>query len=54
MADVFGDGAFGRFRMVPFLSGEMNDLSKKLLSQEVNREKPIIVEREGDALKFRN
>lgn len=22
MADVFGDGAFGRFRMVPFLSGE--------------------------------
>ena len=32
----------------------LNDLSKKLLSQEVNREKPIIVEREGDALKFRN
>lgn len=32
----------------------LNDLSKKLLSQEVNREKPIIVEREGDGLKFRN
>ncbi|MBM6782268.1 ATP-dependent chaperone ClpB [Bacteroides mediterraneensis] len=32
----------------------LNDLSKKLLSQEVNREKPIIVEREGDELKFRN
>ena len=30
----------------------LNDLSKKLLSQEVNREKPIIVEREGDALKL--
>ena len=32
----------------------LNDLSKKLLSQEVNREKPIIVEHEGDGLKFRN
>ena len=32
----------------------LNDLSKKLLSQEVNREQPIIVERKGDALKFRN
>ena len=32
----------------------LNDLSKKLLSQEVNREKPVIVEREGDGLKFRN
>ena len=32
----------------------LNDLSKKLLSQEVNREKPIIIEREGDGLKFRN
>ena len=32
----------------------LNDLSKKLLSQEVNREKPIIVECEGDGLKFRN
>lgn len=32
----------------------LNDLSKKLLSQEVNRETPIIVEREGDGLKFRN
>lgn len=32
----------------------LNDLSKKLLSQEVNRERPIIVEREGDGLKFRN
>ncbi len=32
----------------------LNDLSKKLLSQEVDRSKPIIVERSGEALKFRN
>ena len=32
----------------------LNDLSKKLLSQEVNRSKPIIVETAGDGLKFRN
>ena len=32
----------------------LNDLSKKLLSQEVDRSKPIIVERSGDSLKFRN
>lgn len=32
----------------------LNDLSKKLLSQEVDRSKPIIVERNGDALRFRN
>ena len=31
-----------------------NDLSKKLLSQEVDRSKPIIVETAGDGLKFRN
>lgn len=32
----------------------LNDLSKKLLSQEVDRNKPIIVETAGDGLKFRN
>lgn len=32
----------------------LNDLSKKLLSQEVNRSKPIIVETGGDGLIFRN
>ena len=32
----------------------LNDLSKKLLSQEVDRTKPIIVERAGEGLKFRN
>ena len=32
----------------------LNDLSKKLLSQEVYRSKPIIVETAGDGLKFRN
>ena len=32
----------------------LNDLSKKLLSQEVDRIKPIIVETAGDGLKFRN
>ena len=32
----------------------LNDLSKKLLSQEVDRERPIIVERSTDGLKFRN
>lgn len=32
----------------------LNDLSKKLLSQEVDRSKPIIVETASDGLKFRN
>lgn len=32
----------------------LNDLSKKLLSQEVDRSKLIIVETAGDGLKFRN
>ena len=32
----------------------LNDLSKKLLSQEVDRSKPIIVETSGDGLIFRN
>lgn len=32
----------------------LNDLSKKLLSQEVDRYKPITVECEGDGLIFRN
>lgn len=32
----------------------LNDLSKKLLSQEVDRSKPIIVETAGDGLKFRS
>ena len=32
----------------------LNDLSKKLLSQEVDRSKPIIVETAGHGLKFRN
>ena len=32
----------------------LNDLSKKLLSQEVDRSKPIIVETAGDRLIFRN
>ena len=32
----------------------LNDLSKKLLSQEVDRIRPIIVERSADGLKFRN
>lgn len=32
----------------------LNDLSKKLLAQEVDRTKPIIVETAGDGLRFRN
>ena len=32
----------------------LNDLSKKLLSQEVDRTKPIIVERNSEGLIFRN
>jgi len=32
----------------------LNDLSKKLLSGDVNREKPIIVDSFGDGLVFRN
>ncbi len=32
----------------------LNDLSKKLLAQEVDRTKPIVVEAEGESLKFRN
>ena len=32
----------------------LNDLSKKLLSQEVDRTRPIIVERSSDGLMFRN
>jgi ATP-dependent Clp protease ATP-binding subunit ClpB len=32
----------------------LNDLSKKLLSQEVDHAKPIIVDVQGDALAFRN
>ena len=32
----------------------LNDLSKKLLSQEVDRSKPIIIETAGDGLIFRN
>ena len=32
----------------------LNDLSKKLLSQEVDRTKPIIVERSSEGLIFRN
>ena len=32
----------------------LNDLSKKLLSFEVDRNKPITVERDSDGLKFRN
>ena len=31
----------------------LNDLSKKLLAQEVDRTKPIVVERSADGLKFR-
>ncbi len=32
----------------------LNDLSKKLLAQEVDRTKPIVVERSADGLRFRN
>ena len=32
----------------------LNDLSKKLLSLEVDRSKPIMIERDTDGLKFRN
>ena len=32
----------------------LNDLSKKLLSQEVDRSKAIIVDASGDGLVFRN
>ena len=32
----------------------LNDLSKKLLSGEVNREKPIVIDCFGDGLVFRN
>ena len=32
----------------------LNDLSKKILGDEVDREKPIIVDNFGDGLVFRN
>ena len=32
----------------------LNDLSKKLLAEEVSRDKPIIVDEFGDGLVFRN
>ena len=32
----------------------LNDLSKKLLADEVDRDKPIIVDEFGDGLVFRN
>ncbi len=32
----------------------LNDLSKKILNEEVNREKPIVIDCAGDALTFRN
>ena len=32
----------------------LNDLSKKLLAQEVDRNRPIIVDSNGDGLVFRN
>ena len=32
----------------------LNDLSKKLLADEVNRDKPIIIDEFGDGLVFRN
>lgn len=32
----------------------LNDLSKKLLAQEVDRNRPIVVETAGDGLRFRN
>ena len=32
----------------------LNDLSKKLLADEVSRDKPIIVDEFGDGLVFRN
>ena len=32
----------------------LNDLSKKLLAQEVDRSQPIVVERSADGLRFRN
>ena len=32
----------------------LNDLSKKLLAQEVDRSQPIVVERNADGLRFRN
>jgi ATP-dependent Clp protease ATP-binding subunit ClpB len=32
----------------------LNDLSKKLLADEVSREKPILVDSFGDGLVFRN
>ena len=32
----------------------LNDLSKKILGQEINRDRPIVVDLEGDHLTFRN
>ena len=32
----------------------LNELSKALISQSVNRSKPIVVDRDGDKLKFTN
>ena len=32
----------------------LNDLSKKIIAQEIDREKPIVVDAEGDSLKFSN
>ena len=32
----------------------LNDLSKQLLAQRVDRSRPIIVERSSDGLRFRN
>ena len=32
----------------------LNDLSKKILGQEIDRDRPIVVDLEGDHLTFRN
>jgi hypothetical protein len=50
--------AFEPKRTCVFLADKKRHITDRFFSvkasQEVNREKPIIVEREGDALKFRN
>ena len=55
LADVGFDPEFGARPVKRAIQRYvLNDLSKKLLSGEVNREKPIVIDSYGEGLMFRN
>ena len=55
LADVGFDPEFGARPVKRAIQRYMlNDLSKQLLSGNVNREKPIVVDAGGEGLEFRN